>query len=52
MMKKNYSNTGLEWMDEGLIMSKQLNDDFYNDALARKMVRALLIIQGKRYSWG
>jgi hypothetical protein len=27
-------------------MNKQSNDDLYNDALARKMVRALLIVQG------
>jgi hypothetical protein len=46
MMKKKCSNTGLKWMDEGLIMNKQSNDDLYNNALARKMVRALLIVQG------
>ena len=45
-MKKKCSNTELKWMDEGLIMNKQSNDDLYNDALARKMVRAPLIVQG------
>jgi hypothetical protein len=37
---------------DGIIMKKQSNDDLYKDALARKMARALLIVQVERCSWG
>lgn len=33
-------------MDEGIILNKQSNDDLYKYMLERKMVRALLIVQG------